>query len=714
MEMKFYRFTGPLVSLLLCFIVEGERTKNKIYVDVTGKSACFRRLNGTHQIGCSSEPKGNVGVVHYLKAESDTKWLLEKGPHKPYAVLLNATDFTLHNLTRLKDSGKVNGIMVIHLTDTITENLIQVPEAFSPDKKCPLNQHGMYKGHPDYEGCKDVTWNPGGNNMMFHDISFPVFILTNTTEVDFIINNCYEKFNKPDSFGQPRQHPLCAAQLKDRMDGAKDAETCIRRTRHQMNLSPNKYCDPMGDKNVYATVKVINNTMERPEKSVVMAVTRMDSFSMFEEAYPSADNQVSGIVAMLAAAEAIGKVKETVQQADKDIMFTFFQGEAFDYIGSGRMVYEMERGNFPLPYGSHLAEISLRHISSIVEVNQLAHRDDGKLWIHRDPVSGSNATIATEVDRLMNLLKTIGQSLGTAIDSINQSQALPPASVQSFLKKRNISAVVITDHKEEFTNKYYNSRFDTKQTINASYPADLNKTDWYDHVTEQAERLAKVSTLLARYLYKEATGEATDLSANESTVTHLLYCFLISPQCELFGEVLSGDKAKELDKRDKPYQFYVGVDWQINEVTSLTNQLMLRYLGEPRVNVSEKDCKRPDGNNIYQYSYMQGPEVIDPETNKTVRDSQCWRGTANFSTAASKAFELDEYDWKSGEFSTWTESSWAVDAQDMRLFLIPSKTFETTTLSIGIVLLVVPSLLIYFINKRSDVLFRHPGPYRNY
>ena len=47
----------------------------------------------------------------------------------------------------------------------------------------------MYKGHPDFEGCKDVTWNPGGNNMMFHDISFPIFILTNTTEVDFIINN---------------------------------------------------------------------------------------------------------------------------------------------------------------------------------------------------------------------------------------------------------------------------------------------------------------------------------------------------------------------------------------------------------------------------------------------------------------------------------------------------------------------------------------------
>lgn len=59
-----------------------------------------------------------------------------------------------------------------------------------------------------------------------------------------------------------------------------------------------------------------------------------------------------------------------------------------------------------------------------------------------------------QVDRLISLLKTIGQSLGTAIDSINQSQSLPPASVQSFLKKQNISAVVITDHKEAFTNRF--------------------------------------------------------------------------------------------------------------------------------------------------------------------------------------------------------------------------------------------------------------------
>ena len=54
----------------------------------------------------------------------------------------------------------------------------------------------------------------------------------------------------------------------------------------------------------------------------------MDSFSMFEDQYPSADNHVSGIVALLAVAEAFGKVKDKIRDSNttKDVMFTFFQG----------------------------------------------------------------------------------------------------------------------------------------------------------------------------------------------------------------------------------------------------------------------------------------------------------------------------------------------------------------------------------------------------
>lgn len=52
----------------------------------------------------------------------------------------------------------------------------------------------------------------------------------------------------------------------------------------------------------------------------------MDSYSLFENIYPSADNQVSGIVALLAAAEALRKYKDHFDNTTKDILFTFLNG----------------------------------------------------------------------------------------------------------------------------------------------------------------------------------------------------------------------------------------------------------------------------------------------------------------------------------------------------------------------------------------------------
>ena len=51
---------------------------------------------------------------------------------------------------------------------------------------------------------------------------------------------CYEKFNKPDEKGNARVYPLCGAQVKDAMDGARDTPTCIRRSRLITNIDPRK------------------------------------------------------------------------------------------------------------------------------------------------------------------------------------------------------------------------------------------------------------------------------------------------------------------------------------------------------------------------------------------------------------------------------------------------------------------------------------------
>ena len=56
---------------------------------------------------------------------------------------------------------------------------------------------------------------------------------------------------------------------------------------------------------------------------------------MFEDVYPSADASVSGIVTLLAAASALGKVKSTIDPGTaKPVMFAFLNGVSADSVVS--------------------------------------------------------------------------------------------------------------------------------------------------------------------------------------------------------------------------------------------------------------------------------------------------------------------------------------------------------------------------------------------
>ena len=47
---------------------------------------------------------------------------------------------------------------------------------------------------------------------------------------------------------------------------------------------------------------------------------------MYDLIYPSADSSVTGIVTLLAAAQALQKHKDMLSQADKTIMYSLFNG----------------------------------------------------------------------------------------------------------------------------------------------------------------------------------------------------------------------------------------------------------------------------------------------------------------------------------------------------------------------------------------------------
>ncbi|XP_060067628.1 nicastrin-like [Ylistrum balloti] len=624
-------FVAPVILWTFLFTTaSGVRVSNKTYVEINGVSACFRRFNATHQIGCNSKASGNVGVVYYVESTDDIDYIVNTANQAPYAILMGPKLFTLTNVQNLWNSGKINGMMVIHLDTT------PIPDAFSPDTTCPNDQYGLYHGNSNYSNCRQGEWNFNGNSMMFQDYAFPIFVMKDKSEVNYLIHDCFEKFNKPLTKGHPRDYPLCAVELKDSMSGSKDSVTCIRRNNMQVNLNPETYCDPLGDNNIVAPLKAVPSTKDYPANSVIVAAARMDTFSMFENEYPGADSHVTGIVALLAVAEAIGKVKERIiqQNNSKDILFTFLQGEAFDYIGSSRIVYDMENKKFPqepVSGETHVHPINLEHISHFVEVNQLGLRDKGKLWIHTDPISvDSSRTISDEINEMIKNITDIAGQVDLDLGETAATKPLPPSSVQRFLKKRQFPAIVITDHENEFTNKYYNSRFDRAVTIQAD-------TSDYDIPTEQAKQLTKVATTVARSLFLLATGEnATDIEADVTKVHHMLYCFLVNKSCDLFQEIIEEENLNTLLESSTPYPFYVGVTATDNHVTSLTKRLLSLYTGDRQEKVIKKDCNVPEKYKVYEYTWMEGQKQPDSEK----RNGFCMRSTVKLTTAKSPAFDL--------------------------------------------------------------------------
>lgn len=58
-------------------------------------------------------------------------------------------------------------------------------------------------------------------------------------------------------------------------------------------------------------------------------------------------------------------------------MFMLFNGEAYDYIGSSRMVYDMSNGNFP----NQNINFNKEHIGLFIELSQI-HYDKEVVFHH--------------------------------------------------------------------------------------------------------------------------------------------------------------------------------------------------------------------------------------------------------------------------------------------------------------------------------------------
>ncbi|NXG63993.1 NICA protein, partial [Hemiprocne comata] len=662
---------------------QGNSVERKIYIPLNKTAPCVRLLNATHQIGCQSSISGDTGVIHVVEKEDDLNWVLADGPHPPYMILLDGKLFNRRVMLKLKKTSRVSGLAV-------TVSKPSPSQGFSPGLKCPNDGFGVYSKDygPQFAHCNQTLWNPLGSELSYQDFDFPIFLLEDANETQ-VIKQCYQDHNVPRG-GVGPEYPLCAMQLFSHMHAVTNTVTCMRRSSLQstFSINPGERCQI----SFPPQVSLLCVHISHPSCSLL----QIDSHSFFWNIAPGAESAVSSFVTHLAAAEALHKVPD-IHSLQRNIMFTFFQGETFDYIGSSRMVYDMEKDKFPL---------RLDNIHSFLELNQVALREGSALWMHTDPVSRMNGSVEEQVRNLLDILRNSSLGANVTLQEAGFSQPLPPSSFQRFLRARHIPGVVLTDHRTAYHNRYYQSMYDTPENIQMQYPEGLSPEETLEYVTDTAKSLAEVATVVARALYRLAGGANTTsaIQADPRTVTRMLYGFLIKMNNSWFQSIIKPDLKGILG--DVP-QHYVAVSSPVN--TTYLVQYVLANLTGTVVNLTKEECLNPEKTpnseqEIYDYAWVQGS--LDP--NSTSRVPYCVRSTVHLSKALSPAFELRQ--WGSTEYSTWTESRWKEIRA--RIFLVASKELEIITLLVGIAILILSLLATYFINAKADILFsipRDPG-----
>ncbi|XP_059498823.1 nicastrin [Stegostoma tigrinum] len=588
-------------------------------------------------------------------------------------------------MMRLKVKGRVAGVAVV---------IPNKPEAaqFSPHLKCPNTGSGVYSQDygPEFVNCNKTLWNPDGNELSYEDFPFPVFLLRDDSETQ-VIRKCFLEHNVRVN-GTGPDYPLCAMQLAAHMHAVTDSVTCMRRNMAQVTISinPEVVCDPLSDYNVWGVLQPINKSQTVPaDRQFVLAASRLDARSFFWGVAPGADSTVSGFIALLSAAQALSQVSD-VRTLRKNIMFLFFQGETFDYIGSSKVVYDMKKGNFPIQLGN---------IGSFLELNQVGQGHS--IWAHTDPVSRQNASTEEGVQNLLKSVFNATSGTNITLQEPGHSQPLPPSSFQRFLRERSIPGAVLTDHQAAFTNRYYESAYDTAGNIGLQYPENLTAEESLTYETDTARALADVGTMLARALYLEAGGSEhlDNIKADPVMVSRMLYTFLIQPNNSWSRAIRSVIEKRTLD--EEQMMFYVSAASQLNLPTQFVQHILANLTGQA-TNLTREECsnadKRPkQDRDLYDFLWIRG----GLRENATEPEAYCLRSPVWLVKAISPAFELN--DWASTEYSTWTESRWK--GINARIFLVASKKLEIITLLTGIAVLLVSLILVYFINAKANVLF---------
>jgi len=551
----------------------------------------------------------------------------------PYVAVLDEADYTTQTIQMLQTfsstfvagddygpvadgGGPLRGVLVLS-TDPSSIDGVTFP---SPE---PLTPQGEGTPMENLSVGSSYEWNVNnnGDGLTFTDMAgIPTVYIEDSQTATYLRNVASEQANSISSDPNTAVYPSVLSEFNYYMGPSETAEgtqvtsqQCLEWRDIDGNWSPK--CLPLGGNSIWAAagspVTLGNDNNENADdddnsqdRPTIILSASIDSTSMFHELSPGANTAASNILSLLLAAELLGSSvnDKVLDQLYSRIIFAFFQGESYGFIGSRLFVkdviggFECNDGNEGIPsvlkrkdetstaraclnpLRTDLTFQNLGDIRGMIAVDQVGNLG-GEKYLY---VQGGNIAengVDAFLSEVMIELSANGEYTVQASSASNNNDddvnaSLPPSPVSSLamLSASGASGVVLTGYDDAFVeNSLYHSHLDS-----VSKGQSIDK----DAVAASATLLAR-SAVAAAYQSEDnevdaatAAAYALDLlpnavSSSSNIFENLYNCLFSDGNCETFVNYASVESANDAIRTGinlgigqplgKPPNYYVSV-----------------------------------------------------------------------------------------------------------------------------------------------------------
>jgi nicastrin len=582
-------------SLLYSISAEDGTTLNKPFESSFARlqhAPCVSLYHRNGRQGCGTEGhKVQNGQLQYFDGSLPSY-------DKPYVAVMEEYRLSAQNVKTLmaaSATGLLQGVLVLNSTSSSSDDITYK----SPESQTPQG-YGTPSEGINY-GYYAYPWNPKGENILGADLyGLPMA---------YVLDSSVSSTLRDEAQDQSKETAI-VAEFNYYMgpDGITSKECLAWKDKANDEWKPK--CLPLGGTSVWATAGAppksssssssssssnnnnANNNANSNKSPVFILATGMDSTSMFHDTVPGANAAASNILALLMAAKLVGESidDDTLGGFTNRILFGFFQGEAYGFLGSRSFLRDVAYPGFkcygtavpavtrsasssnvfacPNPLRPSLNFASIGSVVGMLTVDQVGHAvGEGLLYAHADKNNDQYGAF------LANVLKASSTSdvtvAASSVASGDYGYPYPPTPLTSLLSLSEgaVGGAILAGYDYAFPYKppYHSHR---------DIPA----------MAENLGSIAASATILARTAVAAAYDQGDldyntvsqyannlipELSVNDETFLKLANCLFQNGQCDLFRQyakvevenarIQTGLSIGMYDSNANPPNYYVGV-----------------------------------------------------------------------------------------------------------------------------------------------------------